>query len=112
MIRSAPALLIDVRISRAALFSSTHPFAAAAFTIEYSPLTLYAASGRSKRDLAPERTSRYAHAGFTITMSAPSRMSASVSLIAPPRVAPSPWYVLLAPQDGADPPAPLNGAWE
>src|SRR2546422_11706372 len=109
MITSAPALLIDVRISRAALLSSIHPFAAAALTIEYSPLTLYAAIGRSKRDLALERTSRYAKAGFTMTMSAPSRMSASISLIASLELAPSIWYVLLSPKDGADPAASLNG---
>ena len=40
MIRSAPARLMEVSISRVARVPSIHSFAAAACTIEYSPLTL------------------------------------------------------------------------
>src|SRR6185369_15435836 len=43
--RSAPARLIPISISIITRSSSIHPFCPAAFTIEYSPLTLYAAVG-------------------------------------------------------------------
>ena len=58
MIRSAPARLIDVRISFITRGPSIHPRSAAAFTIEYSPLTLYAATGRSKLSRFALMTSR------------------------------------------------------
>ena len=48
MIRSAPARLIETRISIVTRSPSIHPSFEAAFTIAYSPLTLYAATGRSK----------------------------------------------------------------
>ena len=49
MIKSAPARLIAVRISITMRCSSIQVFAAAAFTIECSPETLYATRGKSKR---------------------------------------------------------------
>ena len=39
MMKSAPALFMEVRISRVTAFSSIHPFSEAALTIEYSPET-------------------------------------------------------------------------
>ena len=42
---SAPARRMPVSISIIARGSSIQPFCAAAFSIEYSPLTLYAAVG-------------------------------------------------------------------
>ena len=44
---SAPARLMAVRCSVATASWSIQPLAAAALIIEYSPLTWYAASGRS-----------------------------------------------------------------
>ena len=58
---------------------SIQPFAAAACTIAYSPLTWYAATGTSNAARTAAITSRYASAGFTMTMSAPSATSSAVS---------------------------------
>ena len=50
--------------------------------LAYSPLTWYAATGTSNAPRTWAITSRYASAGLTITMSAPSSMSSATSLIA------------------------------
>src|SRR5205807_7499327 len=76
---SAPARRIAVSTSRVVRRSSSQPLAAAAFTIEYSPLTLYAAIGNPVASFAARITSRYGSAGFTITISAPSSMSVTIS---------------------------------
>src|SRR5207249_12175893 len=76
---SAPARRIDVSDSIAAARSSRSPAAAAAFSIAYSPETLYAASGSSKRSRTARTTSRYGSAGLTISTSAPSATSSSHS---------------------------------
>ena len=52
MTKSAPARKKAVRISVTIRFSSIIPALAAAFTIEYSPLTLYTAKGRRVSSLA------------------------------------------------------------
>src|SRR5205085_2056202 len=59
-----------------------HPVAvavAAALSIAYSPETLYAAIGSSKRSRAARITSRYGRAGLIISTSAPSATSSSHS---------------------------------
>src|SRR5262249_32124915 len=89
---SAPAPRIAVSDSSAASRSSMSPEAAAALIIAYSPLTLYAASGRSKRSRTARITSRYGSAGFTISMSAPSAMSCSHSRSASRTLPGSIWY--------------------
>ena len=76
---SAPARLIAVTCSSATARPSIQPFAAAALTIAYSPDTWYAATGTSTSAAHRAMTSRYASAGFTITMSAPSAMSSRIS---------------------------------
>ena len=76
---SAPARRIAVSVSSAACRSSSSPAAAAALIIAYSPETLYAASGRSKRSRTARITSRYGSAGLTISTSAPSATSSSHS---------------------------------
>src|SRR5581483_4240082 len=57
-IRSAPARLIAVSDSSAAWRSSSQPARAAAFTIAYSPETLYAATGTSNASRTARMTSR------------------------------------------------------
>src|SRR3972149_2531130 len=71
MTMSAPARLIAVRHSIAAWRSSSQPPAAAALTMAYSPLTLYAAIGTSKRARAAATTSRDGGAGLTLITAAP-----------------------------------------
>src|SRR4051794_14228079 len=90
-IRSAPARRIEVRSSRTVLRSSSHPFCAAAFTIAYSPLTLYAAVGNAVSSFTRRTMSRYGTAGLTITTSAPSSISARTSRIASSPFAGSIW---------------------
>src|SRR4029077_7129111 len=106
--RSAPARLIAVSASSAAVCSSSQPCAAAALTIAYSPETLYAASGRSKRSRAARITSRYGRAGLIISMSAPSATSSSHSRSASRTFAGSIWYPRRSPNDGADSAASRN----
>ena len=67
--RSAPARRIAVRISSTARVARrSSRAAAAALTIAYSPLTLYAASGTSKRAAHGARSRRgTGSAGFTMT---------------------------------------------
>ena len=60
---------MDVSSSSTTRSSSIQPFAAAAFTMEYSPDTLYATVGKFSRDFTRSMTSRYDKAGFTITPS-------------------------------------------
>jgi len=48
MMRSAPALLMQVSVSKTVSFSLIQPCSAAAFIIAYSPLTWYAATGIAK----------------------------------------------------------------
>ena len=55
---SAPARRIEVSASRMAPRSSSQPLAAAAFSIAYSPETLYAASGSSVESRTARTTSR------------------------------------------------------
>ena len=88
---SAPARLIASRCSSATASPSIQPSCAAAFTIAYSPLTLYAATGTSNAARTSAMTSRYASAGFTITMSAPSSTSSATSAIASRPLAASIW---------------------
>src|SRR4029079_720698 len=57
-IRSAPARLIAVRCSSATASWSIHPLAAAASSIEYSPLTWEGAAGTSTRARTAAITSR------------------------------------------------------
>ena len=109
MMMSAPARLIDVRISSVERRPSIQPFAAAAFTIAYSPLTLYAASGTSNACRAFDNTSRYGSAGFTITMSAPSSMSSCISSSASRAFGGSIWYPRRSPNCGALSAATRNG---
>jgi len=58
---------------------SSHPFAIAALSIEYSPLTWYAAIGTSKLSRAARTISRYGSPGLIITISAPSSISSAIS---------------------------------
>ena len=88
---SAPARLIASRCSNAVAVPSIQPSCAAAFTIAYSPLTWYAATGTSNALRICAITSRYARAGLTITMSAPSSMSSATSAIASRAFAASIW---------------------
>src|SRR5581483_6114669 len=106
---SAPARRIDVSASTAAARSSRSPAAAAAFSMAYSPETLYAASGRSKRSRTARTTSRYGSAGFTIRTSAPSATSSSHSRSASRTLPKSIWYPRRSPNAGADPAASRNG---
>src|SRR5262249_18737102 len=76
---SAPARLTAVMCSSATASPSIHPFSAAALIMAYSPDTWYAATGTSTSARTAAMTSRYASAGFTITMSAPSAMSRRTS---------------------------------
>jgi hypothetical protein len=71
--------LIAVSDSSAAWRSSSHPERAAAFTIAYSPETLYAAIGTSNASRTARITSRYGSAGLIMIASAPSSMSSSLS---------------------------------
>src|SRR5262249_50604412 len=73
--RSAPARLIAVSDSSAAVRSSSQPARAAALTIAYSPETLYAASGAWNASRAARITSRYGSAGLIMIASAPSARS-------------------------------------
>ncbi len=61
------------------LRSSSQPFANAAFSIAYSPLTWYANVGTPKRSFTRRTMSRYGSAGLTMTMSAPSSRSSAIS---------------------------------
>src|ERR1035437_6132102 len=79
MTRSAPARRMAVSASRTAARSSKAPAAAAACSMAYSPLTQYAASGRSVMSRTRATTSRAVSAGLTMTMSAPSSMSSRTS---------------------------------
>ena len=88
---SAPARRIEVRDSIAAARSSIQPFAAAAFSIEYSPPTWYAASGAPVASFTRRITSRYGSAGFTMTTSAPSSRSSLASRTASSALAGSIW---------------------
>src|SRR5574342_785511 len=81
-IMSAPARLIAVKISKVTSVSLIQPCFAAAFTKEYSPETLYADTGMLKLLFVFAIKSRYARAGFIITISTPSAISASISLMA------------------------------
>src|SRR6185312_8190149 len=90
-IRSAPARLIAVSDSSAACRSSSQPRAPAAFSIAYSPETLYAPTGRSKRSRAARITSRFGSAGLTRSASAPSATSSSHSRSASRTLAGSSW---------------------
>src|SRR3989338_1812743 len=76
---SAPARLIANSISHHAGRSAIQPRAAAAFTIAYSPLTLNAATGWWNSSFMRRMTSRYASAGLTMRMSAPSSISSIAS---------------------------------
>jgi hypothetical protein len=58
MIASAPARRMPISVSITTRRSSIHPSRAAAFTIEYSPLTLYATSGSAVRSRTARITSR------------------------------------------------------
>ena len=89
---SAPARLIASRCSSATAVPSSQPSCAAAFTIAYSPLTWYAATGTSNgaADIARSRRDT-ASAGFTITMSAPSSTSSATSASASRPLAASIW---------------------
>src|SRR5262245_49367587 len=107
--KSAPARLIAVSDSVAAWRSSIQPFAAAALTIAYSPETLYAATGRSKRSRTARSTSRFGSAGLTISASAPSATSSSHSRSASRTFAGSSWYPRRSPNDGADSAASRKG---
>src|SRR5438309_29857 len=71
MTMPAPARAIAVSDSRMAPRLSIQPRCAAASIIAASPLTWYAASGRSKRCRARARRSREVIAGLTIRMAAP-----------------------------------------
>lgn len=70
---------MDTRLSITAAFSSSHPRSAAALIIAYSPDTWYAAIGSDEWSLRARIMSRYAPAGFTIMMSAPSISSSAAS---------------------------------
>src|SRR5205823_2323773 len=89
--RSAPARLIAASDSSAACRSSSQPRAAAAFTIAYSPDTLYAATGTSNASRTARITSRYGSAGLIMIASAPSSMSSSLSRSASRTLAGSIW---------------------
>ena len=109
MIISAPARAVDTADSHAIFFSFSQPIEAAAFIMEYSPLTQYDATGTFTRSLTARRTSRYGKPGFTMIISAPSAMSSSASLTASRTFLGFIWYDFLSPNDGADPAASLNG---
>jgi hypothetical protein len=80
-----------VSVSRTVLRSSSQPAAAAALTIAYSPLTLYAATGTRVASLTRRITSRYGSAGLTMTTSAPSSTSSTASRTASSAFAGSIW---------------------
>ena len=107
--RSAPARLIAVSDSSAAARSSSQPCRAPAFTIAYSPETLYAASGASNRSRTARITSRYGSAGLTMITSAPSARSSSHSRSASRTFAGSIWYERRSPNAGVDSAASRNG---
>ena len=77
--KSAPARRMLVSSSSMARDSSIMPAAAAALSIAYSPLTLYAPSGRGDDWRTRAMMSRYDIAGLTISMSAPSSSSRRAS---------------------------------
>src|SRR6185503_2168914 len=79
MIASAPALRMPVSASSTARRSSIQPRWAAALSMAYSPLTLYATRGSRVRSRTARITSRYASAGFTMRKSAPSASSSPAS---------------------------------
>src|SRR3989454_2165614 len=107
--RSAPARRIAVSVSSTTGRSSTHPRSAAALIRLYSPLTANAASGASNRSRAARITSRYARAGFTMTMSAPSSRSRAISRSDSRRFAGSFWYVRRSPNRGTESAASRKG---
>src|SRR6266487_2678534 len=67
-------------------------FAAADFIIAYSPETFCAATGNLNFSLIMDITSRYIIAGLTITISAPSRISFSISRTDSLRFVYGTWY--------------------
>src|SRR5206468_12934311 len=91
MMMSLPARRIESSVSITIRSLSIQPLAAAASIIAYSPLTLYAAIGMLISSLTARITSRYASAGFTITMSAPSATSIDTSRTASATFAGSIW---------------------
>src|SRR5712692_6632806 len=105
----APARTMAVSDSSTAPRRSTQPRSAAASIIAASPLTWYAASGRSKRCRARSSRSSEVRAGLTMRMSAPSSTSSSISRIASRPLAESIWYDLRSPKLGAEPAASRNG---
>ena len=84
------------RLSITTARSSSQPLCAAALIIRYSPLTWYAATGNWVCSRTARTTSRYGPAGLTITRSAPSSSSASISRSASRTLAGSIWYVDLS----------------
>src|SRR3972149_910585 len=108
---SAPARLIAVKISKVTSVSFIQPCFAAPFTNAYSPDTLYAATGMLNLLFVFAIKSRYARAGFIITISTPSAMSVSTSLIASVGFVYGNWYVLLSPNCGAQCAMSLNGEY-
>src|SRR5581483_3349833 len=92
IILSAPARLIDAIEQTFHSSSSIHPCMAAAFIIAYSPLTFWTAIGKPNLSFAILTRSRYARAGFIMTMSAPSLMSVSISIITCLLFAKDTWY--------------------
>jgi hypothetical protein len=87
----APARRIAVSVSTMIRSRSSQPFAAAASTIAYSPLTWYAATGTGTAAATRLMMSSYASAGLIITMSAPSSRSSRVSLTASSALRGSSW---------------------
>ena len=73
---------IEYNISLVISSSSIQPCIAAPLTSAYSPETLYAATGTLNRLLVSDIKSKYVKAGLIITISTPSSMSVSTSLIA------------------------------
>ncbi len=63
-------------------FSFTYPNCDAAFTSAYSPETLYAETGTLYFLLVSAIKSKYDSAGLIITISTPSSISVSTSIIA------------------------------
>ena len=77
---SAPALLMEIRDSYMAFFSSSQPLAAAALIIAYSPLHYMRLSALRILSFYPVDNIKIRRAGFTIIISAPSATSRVTSL--------------------------------